>query len=109
MDHRSYRALSQQCIVDVHSPIPSIQYYSILISAETFGPNGNSQILDLNANNMNEFTPAYAIYEDGNIARVALFHYMTDQSGANSYTATISIGGGQTGAPNGTPAQVKVK
>jgi len=95
--------------VDVNSPTLSIQYYSILISAEVFGPHGNSQILDLNANNANAFTPAYAIYEGSNIARVALFNYMTDQSGANSYTVTISVGGGQTGAPNGTPAQVKVK
>lgn len=48
------------------------------------------------------FTPAYAVYEGGNLARVALFNYMTDPSGANTYTATISI-------PNGAPSQVKVK
>jgi len=85
------------------------QFYAPLISAEVFGPNDNSQIIDLNANNADVTTPAYAIYEGGNIARVALFNYMTDPTGANTYTATISVGGGQTGAPNATPAQVKVK
>jgi len=34
---------------------------------------------------------------------------MTDPSGANSYTATISVGGGTTGQPNSVPAQVQVK
>jgi len=84
-------------------------YYSVLISAEVFGPNNNAQILDLNANNMSIYTPGYVIYEGGNIARVALFNYMTDPSGANTYTATIMVGGAADGTPNATPAQVKVK
>jgi hypothetical protein len=84
-------------------------YYSVLIVSEAFGPNNNSQIIDLNANAASIQTPAYAIYEGGSISKVALFNYMTDPSGANTYTATISVGGGQTGAPNATPAQVKVK
>ncbi|KII84147.1 glycoside hydrolase family 79 protein [Plicaturopsis crispa FD-325 SS-3] len=84
-------------------------YYATLIVAETFGPSGNAQILDLNANNGDIFTPAYVIYEDGEAARVALFNYMTDPSGANTYTATISVGGGDTGTPNAVPNSVKVK
>ncbi|KZP33152.1 glycoside hydrolase family 79 protein [Athelia psychrophila] len=77
-------------------------YYSTLVSAEVFGPSNTAQIIDLNANDDNMFTPAYALYEGGNLARVALFNYMTDPSGANTYTATISI-------PSGAPSQVKVK
>lgn len=94
--------------------------------SEAFGPNNNSQIIDLNANDQSIYTPAYAIYEGvsqlfesilfcwrfyegGSISKVALFNYVTDASGANTYTATISVGGGQTGAANATPAQVKVK
>ncbi|KAF7974612.1 hypothetical protein HWV62_11580 [Athelia sp. TMB] len=59
-------------------------------------------IIDLNANGGNEFTPAYAVYENGQPVRIALFNFITDPSGASSYTATISIG-------STTPAQVKVK
>ncbi|KAK0243051.1 glycoside hydrolase family 79 protein [Armillaria nabsnona] len=84
-------------------------YYSALIMAEAMGASNVSQILDLNANGGNIFTPAYAIYENGNPVRVALFNYITDPSGASTYTASISIGGGETGQANGTPAQVKVK
>ncbi|KAK0453921.1 glycoside hydrolase family 79 protein [Armillaria borealis] len=84
-------------------------YYSALIMAEAMGASNVSQILDLNANDGNIFTPAYAIYENGNPVRIALFNYITDSSGASTYTASISIGGGETGQANGTPAQVKVK
>jgi hypothetical protein len=58
--------------------------------------------VDLNANDGNEFTPAYAVYEDGTPARVALFNFVTDPSGASDYTATISVG-------DSTPGQVQVK
>ncbi|KAJ7574780.1 glycoside hydrolase family 79 protein [Mycena floridula] len=78
-------------------------YYSILVMAEAMGPTNASQIIDLKANNDNEFTPAYAIYENGAPARVALFNYIDDPSGASTYSATISINGG---APL---SQVKVK
>ncbi|KAF7974485.1 hypothetical protein HWV62_12034 [Athelia sp. TMB] len=77
-------------------------YYSALVSAEVFGSSNTSQIIDLAANDDNMFTPAYAVYEGGTLARVALFNYMTDPSGANSYTATIAL-------PAGAPGQVKVK
>ena len=81
----------------------------MLAVAETLGSSNNSQIVDLNANGGNIFTPGYAVYENGNLARLALLNFMTDPSGANDYTATISVGGGESGQPNGTPAQVKVK
>lgn len=84
-------------------------YYSTLIMAEILGSSNTSQLLDLNANAGNIFTPAYGVYENGNPTRVALFNYMTDPSGANDYTVSIAIGGGQTGQANATPGQVKVK
>jgi hypothetical protein len=77
--------------------------------AETLGPTNTAQVIDLLPNNGNEFTPAYAIYENGKMARMALFNYMTDPSSANDYTATISLGGAAMGEQNETPAQVQVK
>ena len=76
--------------------------YSILAVSEALGSSNQSQVLDLGMNNQNAYTPGYAIYEKGTLARVALFNYMTDPTGANAYTATIQVGGQ-------TPAQVKVK
>lgn len=58
--------------------------------------------MDLGANGGNEFTPAYAIYENGTPARIALFNYVTDASGASDYTASVSVG-------DATPGSVKVK
>ncbi|KAJ6514297.1 glycoside hydrolase family 79 protein [Mycena vitilis] len=78
-------------------------YYSAIISAEVFGKTNTSQILDLLGNDANDLTPQYAIYENGALARVALFNYMDDPSGANDYKATISVGGGA------VPASVQVK
>jgi hypothetical protein len=49
----------------------------------------------------NEFTPAYAIYENGAPARVAAFNYMTDPSGNSDATLTIVL-------PK-APSQVHVK
>ncbi|KAJ6554258.1 hypothetical protein B0H19DRAFT_1152984 [Mycena capillaripes] len=79
-------------------------YYSALVAAEAIGPSNTTQILDLQANGNNEFTPAYGIYEAGEPVRVALFNYITDPSGTSDVTAVISIDGG-----NATPGQVKVK
>ncbi|KAJ7661951.1 glycoside hydrolase family 79 protein [Mycena polygramma] len=79
-------------------------YYSALVVAEAIGPSNKTQVLDLQANGNNEFTPAYGIYEGGQPVRVALFNYITDPSGASDVTAVISIDGGNT-----TPGSVKVK
>lgn len=76
--------------------------------AEAIGASNISQIMDLQANAGNDLTPAYAIYENGNPVRVALFNFASDPSGANDITASVKIGGGALGA-NATPAQVKVK
>ena len=77
--------------------------------AEALGATGTAQVVDLGANGANEFTPAYAIYENGRPARIALINFMNDPSGASAYTAVVSIGGGETGQPGGTPGQVWVK
>jgi len=77
-------------------------FYASLIMAEAFGSSNNSRIIDLNANGGNIFTPAYAIYQGDALAKVALFNFVTDPSGATTYTATLSISGG-------APASVQVK
>jgi hypothetical protein len=84
-------------------------FYAVLAVAETFGNSNTSQIVDLQANAGNTYTPAYAVYENGVCSRLALFNFVTDPSGASTYTATFSIGGGSTGEANGTPASVQVK
>ncbi|KAI0369503.1 glycoside hydrolase family 79 protein [Pilatotrama ljubarskyi] len=84
-------------------------FYSSLFVAEALGQTNTSQVKDLFPNNGNDQTPAYAIYENGNLARMALINYMTDPSGANDYTATIYVGGSGFNEPNGVPASVKVK
>ncbi|KAJ7037927.1 glycoside hydrolase family 79 protein [Mycena alexandri] len=78
-------------------------YYSALISAEVFGSTNTSQIIDLHGNDGSIYTPQYAIYENGALARVALFNYMTDPSGKNDYTATLTVAGGT------VPSSVQVK
>lgn len=78
-------------------------YYAAVVVAEAFGSSNTSQIVDLQANGDNIFTPAYGIYENGNLARVALFNYVTDPSGASTYTTSISLASGT------VPSQVSVK
>ncbi|KAG1733524.1 glycoside hydrolase family 79 protein [Suillus lakei] len=77
-------------------------YYSALVVAEALGASNTAQVLDLQANGGNDYTPGYAIYESGQPVRIALTNFITDPSGNSDYTASISIGGT-------VPAQVKVK
>ncbi|CDO76007.1 Glycoside Hydrolase Family 79 protein [Trametes cinnabarina] len=84
-------------------------FYSSIFVAEAMGKTNTTQIIDMFPNNGNDQTPAYAIYENGNFARMALINFMTDPSGANDYTATIFVGGSGWNEPNGVPASVKVK
>lgn len=84
-------------------------FYSALVVAEAIGPTGTAQVVDLFSNSANDFTPGYAIYENGTLARMVLINFMTDPSGANDYTAQISVGGGQTGEGVSTPPQVYTK
>ncbi|KAI0830343.1 glycoside hydrolase family 79 protein [Trametes gibbosa] len=84
-------------------------FYSAIFVAEALGTTNTSQVKDLFPNNGDEHTPAYAIYENGNLARMALINYLTDPTGANDYIATIFVGGSGFNEPNGVPASVKVK
>lgn len=75
-----------------------------MIVAEAFGTSNTSQIIDLQGTNSAMlFTPQYAIYENGNLAKVALFNYVTDASHASDYTATLQLNSGT------VPSQVYVK
>jgi len=49
------------------------------------------------------YTPSYAIYDNGALARVALFNFNDDPTGASDITASITVQGGA------VPPQVKVK
>lgn len=84
-------------------------YYVSLIMAEVLGSSNQSQVVDLFMNSNNMFTPGYAIYENGNPTRVALFNFVTDSSGASNYTATIAVGGSGASQPNASPSQVSVR
>ena len=81
-------------------------YYSALAMAETLGPHNLSQVSDI-TQNIN--TPIYAVYENGAPTKLALFNFVTDPTGASTYNAVISIGGGSSGQSNATPSQVQVK
>lgn len=74
--------------------------------AEALGSSNASQILDLLPNNANIYTPAYAIYDKGNLARILLFNYVTDPSGASDLTVQLNLNG--IGGSAG-PSQVQVK
>ena len=84
-------------------------YYATLAMTEIMGRNNQSQVLWLNVNEGNPSTPGYAIYENGTPMKVALFNFLNDPSGAHDLNVTISIGGGGTGQPAGTPLSVRVK
>lgn len=40
-------------------------FYASLLISEAFGKSGEAQIIDMFANNANIYTPAYAIYDNG--------------------------------------------
>ena len=77
--------------------------------AEALGSTNTSRVIDLWPNGGSIYTPGYAIYEGGNPARVVLFNYIDDVSGANDYTANIAIGGQQTGLQSTPPSSVTVR
>jgi hypothetical protein len=84
-------------------------YYATLAMAEVLGRSNQSQVMDLGVNGGNPSTPGYAVYENGTPMKVALFNYLDDESGAHHLSVAISIGGGETGQPAGTPPSVRVK
>ncbi|KAI0791077.1 glycoside hydrolase family 79 protein [Abortiporus biennis] len=84
-------------------------FYSMLFVSEALGKTNTSQVVDIFMNNGNDMTPGYAIYESGNLAKLAFINYMDDPTGNAAYTVTINIGGEVMQMANGTPAKVYVK
>ncbi|KAF9449694.1 glycoside hydrolase family 79 protein [Macrolepiota fuliginosa MF-IS2] len=81
-------------------------YYSVLVLAEAFGKSNTSQIVDLTGAIGSEFTPAYALYENGALSKVALINYNDDllgTRGPSDLSVTLSVPGA------GVPSSVKVK
>ena len=74
--------------------------------AEALGPSNTTQVVDLLPNNANIYTPAYSIYEGGTLARILLFNYVSDPSGASDLTVQLNLNGAG-GSPG--PSQVQVK
>jgi len=75
------------------------------VMAEALGPSNSTQVMDLGTgNNLSIYTPAYAIYERGNLARVLLFNYVTDPSGASDLQVGLTLGNG-----GNLPDSVEVK
>jgi hypothetical protein len=102
VDHRYELPCISSVLHANDSPIAGPVYYSALVVAEALGSSNIAQVLDLDANGGSDYTPGYAIYENGQPVRVALTNFISDPSGNSDYTAKISIGGT-------VPAQVQVK
>lgn len=78
-------------------------YYSALVMAEALGPTNTSQVLDLQANAGNNYSPAYGIWENGVLARALLINFASDPTGASDVLVDVSMTGGQ------VPSAVDVK
>ncbi|PPQ83810.1 hypothetical protein CVT25_001025 [Psilocybe cyanescens] len=68
-------------------------YYAALVMAEAMGPSNNTQVIDLQANSNNVYSPAYAIYEAGTLQRVLLFNYATDNTGGSDLQVSLTLNG----------------
>ncbi|KIJ62902.1 glycoside hydrolase family 79 protein [Hydnomerulius pinastri MD-312] len=81
-------------------------YYSSLFIAEALGPTGSAQLVDLtNAITSNggpvstaEYTPVYGVYENGQMARLVAFNYVSDGSGASAVSFSFTVQGGNVGS-----------
>jgi hypothetical protein len=78
-------------------------YYSALVVAEALGPTNTSRVMDLGANNGNQFSPAYGIWENGALARVVLINFVSDNTTKSDIFVTLTMSDAQ------IPSQVKVK
>src|ERR1700733_4019944 len=68
--------------------------YAHLVVAEALGSSNKSQVVDLQLNNGNPYTPGYAIYEEGTPTRALLLNFMDDNGVGNAqYTGYVHIGG----------------
>ncbi|KAF9033112.1 hypothetical protein BJ165DRAFT_1515715 [Panaeolus papilionaceus] len=79
-------------------------YYSTLILAEAFGKTNTSRVIDLRANTDSPYTPAYALFENDILSKIALFNYM-DDLGTGTHTVNVAVT-----IPDGVPTSgVRVK
>lgn len=58
---------------------------------EAIGPSNNTQVFDMGANNGNALSPGYAIWENGQLARVLLINFASDPSGASDLSVDLSF------------------
>ncbi|KAG8991071.1 hypothetical protein FRB90_001480 [Tulasnella sp. 427] len=85
-------------------------FYAQIVSAEALGSSNNARVIDLQIDNNAQHRAGYAVYENGVASRLVLVNYVEPATpGANDFTATFAIGGGQTGLPSAIPASIKVK
>ncbi|KAF7302910.1 Glyco-hydro-79C domain-containing protein [Mycena kentingensis (nom. inval.)] len=77
-------------------------FYTALAAAEVFGKSNKSQIIDLQMNGGNIYTPGYAVYDNSVLSRLALFNFVDDPTGKSEYTASVTLSGE-------SHTQVKVK
>ena len=65
--------------------------------AEALGQSNMTQVIDMSSNDDNIYTPSYAIYDHGTLARVLLFNYVTDPSGASDLNIELNFEGPRVG------------
>jgi len=61
--------------------------------AEAMGQTNATRVIDMGANDHNIYTPVYAIYEHGTLARILLFNYVTDPSGDSDLDIALNFRG----------------
>ncbi|KAF9223282.1 glycoside hydrolase family 79 protein, partial [Gyrodon lividus] len=82
-------------------------YYSSLFIAEALGPTGTAQVVDL-TNSLTSngvgpvstatYTPVYGIYENGQMARLVAFNFVSDSSGASEVSLVVGVQGASVGS-----------
>ncbi|KAF8837650.1 hypothetical protein BDN67DRAFT_1071283 [Paxillus ammoniavirescens] len=82
-------------------------FYSSIFIAEALGPTGTAQIIDLTnslASNgvapvlTSTYTPVYGIYENGQMARLVAFNFVSDPSGASGASLVVGVQGASVGS-----------
>jgi hypothetical protein len=77
-------------------------YYSSLVIAEALGPSGAAQLVDMTdslaSNGVTPvstatYTPVYAVYENGQMARLVAFNFVSDPSGASAASLVVAVQG----------------
>ncbi|ORY23372.1 hypothetical protein BCR39DRAFT_507851 [Naematelia encephala] len=64
-------------------------YFSTLLLAEALGSSNVSQVVDISGQT-DIYHPVYAIYENDVLTRMVLFNYVSDTTGASTWSPTIT-------------------